>query len=144
MSRWTNFLGDGYTTGITEEIILAMGLHLCCHANYQDIANALGLRLAVNKSCKVTAKTVPELAGCFESGAAPAGSVFAYRAQLSGGCDWRLRGGSSGGGNWNLVSSQAGSSSATVAAVQPLPGTQDHVLLDSGATCSVSNDIGFL
>ena len=63
MSQWLKFLGDGdasgqvnvvhaemktcldeihqQTGGITEDLILAMGLHFQCQANYQEISNAL-------------------------------------------------------------------------------------------------------
>ncbi|KNZ64600.1 uncharacterized protein VP01_1010g5 [Puccinia sorghi] len=72
-------------SGITEELLLAMGLQARCQANYQEIANALESCLAVDKDSKVLAKYVLELAGHFEAGPAPANSVFAFRPQQHGG-----------------------------------------------------------
>jgi hypothetical protein len=73
------------TGGFHKDLVLAMIFHQQCQASYQEIANALDARLAVDGNTKITLKSVLELASRFESGAQATGSVFAYCLQIRGG-----------------------------------------------------------
>ncbi|KNZ58671.1 uncharacterized protein VP01_187g4 [Puccinia sorghi] len=199
------------TGGITNDLLLAMGMHFRFQSNYQEIANTLDSRLAVNKSCKITVPNVLELEGQLESGPAPASDLFAYWAQKPTGGGVRYLGNKGGGncgsvmwrsaewarrvlsernpcqycwewGHWisechlkkaqktslgnplrsnpgihlkksanchpallNITgasnSGYPGRNLENVAAVKHHPGNDNHDLLDSGATDSISNDV---
>ncbi|KNZ45589.1 hypothetical protein VP01_7g29 [Puccinia sorghi] len=91
-----------HVDNITEDLLLPMGLHARCQADYQEITNALDSQLAVDKDRKVLAKHVLELAGRFEAGPAPASLVLAFQLQQHSVRGPRILGGSAGG-NSGLV-----------------------------------------
>jgi hypothetical protein len=73
------------TGGFHKDLVLAMIFHQRCQSSYQEIANALDARLAVDKSTTITSKSILELASRFESGTQATGSVFAYWLQIRAG-----------------------------------------------------------